>query len=211
MLPLGFQPIIDATVPGTHNYLAAGVVHHNSGKSISGCFELTAHLTGQYPAWWPGREFNHAIRAWAAGDTNENTRDILQKKLFGDIEWYGEKKGVDGSGMVPRELILQDKIAWKAGVPDLIDTVKIKHKLGGESTLGFRSYAQGRKSFQGTELEVVFFDEEPPMDCYGEALIRLMTTKGLAMLTFTPLNGWSDVVESFYPERRPVERQTSTV
>jgi hypothetical protein len=33
-------------------------------------------------------------------------------------------------------------------------------------------------------------------------LIRLMTTRGMAMLTFTPLMGWTEVVESFYPDKR---------
>jgi phage terminase large subunit-like protein len=37
-------------------------------------------------------------------------------------------------------------------------------------------------------------------------LIRLMTTKGMAMLTFTPLMGWTKVVESFYPEKRTGSR-----
>jgi phage terminase large subunit-like protein len=35
---------------------------------------------------------------------------------------------------------------------------------------------------------------------YGEALIRLMTTKGLMLITFTPLMGLSDVVLSFMDE-----------
>jgi hypothetical protein len=65
---------------------------------------------------------------WAAGDFNETTRDVIQKKLLGGVEWHGDKKGVDGSGMIPRELILQDTITWKAGVPDLVDTVRIKHQ-----------------------------------------------------------------------------------
>jgi phage terminase large subunit-like protein len=33
-------------------------------------------------------------------------------------------------------------------------------------------------------------------------LIRLMTTGGMAMVTFTPLMGWTKVVESFYPDKR---------
>jgi hypothetical protein len=102
------------------------------------------------------------------------------EEALGGVEWYGDKKGVDGTGMIPRELILQDTITWKAGVPDLIDTVRIDHRnLGGDgSVLGLKSYQQGRRSFQGTEQDIIWTDEEPPEDVYNEMLIRLMTTKG---------------------------------
>lgn len=172
------------------------------GKTECGAYEMTAHLTGEYPHWWEGRVWNRAVRAWAAGDYNETTRDVIQKKLLGGVEWHGDKKGVDGTGMIPRDRIVQDSITWKAGVPDLVDTVRVTHKLGGESILGLKSYQQGRRSFQGTEQDIIWPDEEPPMEVYNEMLIRLMTTKGLAMLTFTPLMGWTDVVESFYPDKR---------
>ncbi|MEO7666999.1 MAG: terminase family protein [Dehalococcoidia bacterium] len=178
-------------------FLAANRV----GKTVAGSYEGTAHLTGKYPHWWKGRVFHRPIRMWAAGDFNETTRDVIQKEMLGQVEWHGEKKGVDGAGMIPRDLINQSSITWKAGVPDLIDTVRIKHELGGESVLGLKSYQQGRRSFQGTAQDVIWTDEEPPMEVYNEMLIRLMTTGGLAMLTFTPLMGWTDVVESFMPEQ----------
>lgn len=169
------------------------------GKTEAGCFASTVWLTGETPHWWEGRRWDRPINMWIAGGTNETTRDILQKKLLGRPEWYGDKKGVDGTGMIPAHYIEQDSITWKAGVPDLIDTVRIRHKLGGHSTLGLKAYAQGRRAFQGTEMDVIWTDEEAPMDVYNEMLIRLMTTKGLAILTFTPLSGWSEVVESFMP------------
>jgi phage terminase large subunit-like protein len=109
--------------------------------------------------------------------------------------------------MVPRERINQDTITWKAGVPDLIDTVRIDRRSlsgtpDGTSTLGLKSYQQGRRSFQGTEQDLIWTDEEPPEEVYNEMLIRLMTTRGCAMLTFTPLMGWTKVVEGFYPDKR---------
>lgn len=169
------------------------------GKTEAGCYAATCWLTGDYPHWWNGRVWKRPVRMWAAGDTNESTRDVIQKKLLGGVKWYGDKKGVDGTGMMPLAAIDQDSITWKSGVPDLIDTVRIKFKHGGFSTLGLKAYAQGRRAFQGTEQDIIWTDEEPPMDVYNEMLIRLMTTKGLAILTFTPLSGWSDVVQSFMP------------
>ena len=44
------------------------------------------------------------------------------------------------------------------------------------------------------------------MDVYGECIIRTATTNGLVLLTFTPLEGMSEVVMSFLPkEMRPGE------
>lgn len=35
------------------------------GKTLVGAYELTCHLTGNYPFWWAGRVFDHPIDAWA--------------------------------------------------------------------------------------------------------------------------------------------------
>lgn len=194
IVPIGFQPIIDAHIPNTNNYKAAGVWHHNSGKTVAGSYEITAHLTGDYPDWWEGRRFERPIRAWAAGKTNETTRDIVQYKLLGEVR-DGNPKGVTGMGMIPGRRI--GGLGWKRGIKDLADTVKVRHASGGWSLLGFKSCEQGRSSFEGTEQDYIWFDEEPPMDVYGEALIRTATTNGLVALTFTPLMGRTEVVKSF--------------
>lgn len=172
------------------------------GKTLSGGgFETACHLTGQYPHWWEGRRFRHPIRAWACGKTNETTRDIVQTTLLGDVEYHGSRKLVDGSGVIPKECIGvgAGQVTWKQGVADLIDTIRIRHTSGGWSKLGLKSYQQGRGSFEGTAQHVIWDDEEPPMDVYGEQIIRTATTKGILMLTFTPLEGMSEVVQQFLP------------
>jgi phage terminase large subunit-like protein len=176
------------------------------GKTLSGAFETTSHLTGKYRNWWDGKRFNGPIRAWAVGKTNETTRDIVQTSLLGAVKKHPDgRKGVDGSGMIPPHCIDQTTIAWKQGVSDLIDTVRIKHEPTGEySTLGFKSYQQGRGSFEGTAQHLVWLDEEAPRDIYDECLIRTTTTGGLVMLTFTPLEGLSETALAFLPkEQRP--------
>lgn len=177
------------------------------GKTLGmGGYEVTCHLTGQYPKWWVGKRFRHPIRAWACGKTNETTRDIVQNVLLGDITFDGPRKIVDGSGLIPRDCIGrgQGDLGWKQGVADMVDTVKIRHVSGGWSKLGLKSYQQGRGAFEGVAQHVVWDDEEPPMDVWNEQLIRLATTKGIMILTFTPLEGISEVVQQFLPaEMRP--------
>jgi len=165
------------------------------GKTIAGGCETTYHLTGDYPDWWEGRVFDGPVRWMAAGDTSQTTKDILQETLLGD---YNDM----GGGLIPRDA-LAEKVN-KAGIPQAVESIKIRHKKGGFSTLFFRAYEQGRKIFQGVNLHGVWFDEEPPLDVYSEALIRTATTDGLAFLTFTPLSGMSETVMSFLPqEYRP--------
>ncbi len=35
-----------------------------------------------------------------AGKTNETTRDIIQRKLLGDVSFEGSKKRLDGTGLI---------------------------------------------------------------------------------------------------------------
>ena len=179
-----------------------------------GGYETTAHLTGRYPAWWPGRRFVRPVRWWMAGKNNETTRDILQAKMFGDtIHLSTGRKAVTGTGLIPGEDI--GIPAWKRG-SDLIDKVAIKHYdaarvFDGWSRLGLKSYEQGRGSFEGTEQDGIWLDEEPPADIYTECLTRTMTTNGLILLTFTPLEGMSEVVLSFLPSGEIPETERETV
>ncbi len=161
-----------------------------------GGYETALHLTGQYPEWWVGRRFTKPVDWWAAGKTNETTRDIVQKKLMGPM-------GRLGTGLIRQDCI--HKFTRKAGVHDLMDSVQVKHISGGLSELGFKSYQQGRDSFEGTEKDGIWDDEEPPLDIYGEQLIRTATTNGMTFITFTPLEGMSQVVMSFMPQESRLE------
>lgn len=161
------------------------------GKTELGAYEVAVHATGQYPDWWVGHRFDGAIKVWVAGDTGKTVRGTVQYKLLGD---YGEF----GTGMLPGESL--GKWTPKHGLAQAVDMVRVKHVSGSESTIEFKSYDQRRESFQGTEIHVMWFDEEPPMDVYSEGLIRTMTTDGLVMCTFTPLMGVSEVVKSFAPQ-----------
>jgi len=179
-----------------------GIVTHNT---MGGGYELSCHLTGEYPDWWVGRRFNRPIRAWAAGKTSETTRDIVQTALLGPPTTIGATKTFTGTGILPGHAI--GGATWKQGVQDLADIVRIRHKPTGQwSRLGFKSYNQGRGSFEGTAQHAILLDEEPPLDIYGECLIRTATTRGIIMLTFTPLEGMSEVVLEFMPQNeRPEE------
>ncbi|MBT8366533.1 MAG: terminase family protein [Deltaproteobacteria bacterium] len=185
--PVGVKVLYDMQVEERHNYIAGGMVHHNT---IVGAYETTCHLTGVYPVWWEGRRFDNPVQWWAAGDTGETVRDIIQLELLGP-------KNDLGTGMIPGDLILDTRP--RTGIPDAVKDIYVKHVTGGTSYLGLKSYDQKRKSFQGTAKQGIWNDEEPPMDVYTEELMRTMTTNGIMINTFTPLSGLSEVVLSFLP------------
>ena len=76
-----------------------------------------------------------------------------------------------------------------------IGTVSVRHVSGATSRLGFKSYDQGRESWQGPAKHAIWCDEEPPIEVYSEALARLIATGGLVYTTFTPLKGMSEMVQ----------------
>ena len=162
------------------------------GKSIAGAYEMTCHLTGMYPHWWEGRRFLTATDCWASGDTGQTTRDIVQATLLGENnDW--------GSGMIPRDCI--EDIRMRPGGGGAVDLVTVKHTTGKLSKLGFKSYDQKRRSFQGTKKHAIWLDEEPPIEVYGECLMRTAKTGdfpgGILFVTFTPLQGITPFVQEF--------------
>ncbi len=161
-----------------------------------GAYEVALHLTGLYPSWWVGRRFDKPTDGWAAGDSLETVRDIIQFKLLGKLDDVG-------TGLIPQHTI--QSTTRRQGKAESVDMIYVKHVSGGISALGLKSYDQGRKSFQGTKKDFIWLDEEPPLDIYTECLLRTMdtsgtgTSNGLMLLTFTPLSGMSETVMSFLP------------
>ena len=168
------------------------------GKSHLGGYETSLHLTGEYPDWWPGFRFERPISAWACGVTLGAVRDICQDKLMGPPT-------APGTGMIPREAIIDTR--RKQGVPDLYDTVTVRHVSGGTSRLQLMAYAGGRESFQGRRIDFIWADEECDWPIFEEMLMRTTKTSeheqsGKILLTLTPLKGLSDVAQHFLEDGR---------
>ncbi len=158
-----------------------------------GAYETTLHLTGEYPKWWNGRRFRGPISAWASGQTSKTTRDIIQSALLGP---YGKF----GTGMIPGDMLIST--TPKAGIPEAIETIYVRHASGDRSDITLKSYDQGQEAFYGTRKELIWLDEECDRAIYTECLLRTMATvpgdpNGLMIFTFTPLYGLTDIVKDF--------------
>lgn len=169
------------------------------GKTIAGGSEAAMHATGRYPDDWNGKVFNEPTFAWVGSPTGETLRDNPQRILLGRI-------GQHGTGTIPKDAIVETVPG--AGVPDLVGTIIVRWGGGGDvqaghSSIGLKSYVQGREKWQGETLHWLWFDEEPPESIYSEGLTRTNVTQGPVWMTFTPLLGMSDVVRRFLLEKSP--------
>lgn len=163
------------------------------GKTEAASFEITCHAIGWYPSWWTGRKYKPGqdLLIWAAGDTNKTIRDILQVKLLGSTQLSKA-----GTGIIPKKYI--EQITRGGGVAELVDTIFIKRIGGGTTQIQLKSYLGGRETFQGTEVDIIWLDEEPPQEVYVECLLRTLTNKGQIIMTFTPLRGMTPLITDFF-------------
>ena len=140
------------------------------GKSEAGASEDAFHLTGNYPDWWVGKRFVEPVTGVAAGVSSELVRDSLQLKLLGPPDNFG-------TGLIPKAVIVGEPTR-RPGVRDAVDTVRVKHRTGGTSTLMFKSYEHGEAKVQAMKLHFVHMDEEPPERFFVELVMRTTAIAG---------------------------------
>jgi phage terminase large subunit-like protein len=175
-------------------FMAANRVGKSEGV---GAYEMTLHLTGNYPAWWKGRRFKRPVAAWAAGKDAKTTRDIIQLAMLGSFARFG-------TGLIPADAIIGT--TPKVGIPEAAEIIRVRHASGGASELQLKSYDSGIESFFGTKKDVIWLDEECEQKIYVECLTRTLATvpgdpNGIILFTFTPLWGVTDIVQEFMRAR----------
>ena len=167
------------------------------GKTFCGAAETSYHMSGIYPEWWTGHKFDHPVRVWAAGESNDTTRDIIQRELFGNPQDPSKL----GQGAIPKDLIVST--VRKPGVPNAFSSALVKHITGGNSSISFKAYEQGFEKFMGEAVDVVWLDEEPKQEIFSQCITRTADTRGIVYMTFTPEKGMTQVVSGFLNELKP--------
>jgi len=138
----------------------------------------------------PYRKNRRDTLGWVVSLSQQVQRDVAQKKILHYLrkDWIAEIVMISGRKDSP-----------ESGV---IDFIKVKNVFGGLSTIGFKSCDQGREKFQGSSLDYVWFDEEPPKDIFEECRMRLIDRRGDMFATMTPLKGMTYVYDEIYMNRR---------
>ena len=159
---------------------------NRSGKTECGAVEAIWLAHGIHP-WRKNRK---NVFGWVVSLSQQVQRDVAQSKILHYLppEWIVDITMLSGRKDSP-----------SGGV---IDQIKIKNVFGGISTIGFKSCDQGREKFQGSSLDFVWFDEEPPKDIYEECLMRVMDRRGDIFGTMTPLKGMTFIYNEIYLNRK---------
>lgn len=164
---------------------------NRSGKTQLGAICIAHWAMGRYPHWWHGRVFDTPTALWICNKTAKDTRNINEAELLGPPGNEAER----GTGMIPGHLI--QRVTPKPGTPHAFEFIAVEHVSGATSYIESKSYDQGREAFQGKAEHAVWNDEEVPADVAGEQRVRVMTTSGLVIYTYTPVNGLTEMTMSF--------------
>ena len=154
---------------------------NRSGKTECGAVEVVWLARGIHPY-----KDNKPRDGWVVSLSQQVQRDVAQAKILHYLkkEWISDVVMISGK-----------KGSAEYGI---IDTIYIKNVFGSISKIGFKSCDQGREKFQGTTLDYVWFDEEPPEDIYIECRMRVLDRCGEIFGTMTPLKGLSWVYNTIY-------------
>lgn len=159
---------------------------NRSGKTECGAVETVYLARGVHPY----RKNRQNVFGWVVSLSQQVQRDVAQKKILhylrpdqiADIVMLSGRKDNPTAGV--------------------IDQIVVKNVFGGTSVIGFKSCDQGREKFQGSSLDFVWFDEEPPKDVYEECLMRVIDREGDIFGTMTPLKGLTFIYEEIYLNKK---------
>ncbi len=155
---------------------------NRTGKTECGAVETIYLARGIHPY----KENKKNTYGWVVSLSTQVQRDVAQSKILHYLnpDWIEDIVVLSG-----RKDCLENAV---------IDKILIKNVFGGISTIGFKSCDQGREKFQGTSLDYVWFDEEPPYDIYLECKMRVIDRCGEIFGTMTPLKGLTWVYNTIY-------------
>ncbi len=158
---------------------------NRSGKTECGAVEAVWLATGTHPY----RKNRPNVFGWVVSLSMQVQRDVAQKKV---LHYLRPDRIAD--------IVMQSgrKDSPEHGV---VDQIIVKNAFGGTSVIGFKSCDQGREKFQGSSLDFVWFDEEPPREIYEECRMRLLDREGEMFGTMTPLKGLTFLYEEIYLNR----------
>ncbi len=158
---------------------------NRSGKTECGAVEAIWLALGVHPY----RQNRKDVFGWVVSLSQQVQRDVAQRKILHYL---------DPSRIVDISMLSGRRDSPKSGV---IDQIAVRNAFGGVSVIGFKSCDQGREKFQGSSLDFVWFDEEPPKDIYEECQMRVIDRRGDIFGTMTPLKGITFLYDEIYLNR----------
>ncbi len=155
---------------------------NRSGKTECGAVECIYIARGIHPY----KENKKDTFGWVVSLSQQVQRDVAQAKIL---------RYLNPSWIIDVTMLSGKKDSLEYGV---IDQIRVRNVFGGISVIGFKTCDQGREKFQGSSLDYVWFDEEPPEDIYDECRMRVLDKRGEVFGTMTPLKGLTYIYNKIY-------------
>lgn len=146
---------------------------NRSGKTEAGAAEVVFWVLGKQD--YRRRKRVRAGTAWIVSESSEVQREVTQPKIL--------------------KFLPADQIAHKQNIQrGIIDFIALKNGW----RLVFKNYEQGVDKFGGKDVDIIWFDEEPPQDIYKECMMRTIDRGGVIIGTMTPVNGMTWVFQEIF-------------
>lgn len=166
---IGVKPIYDFHVPVYNNYVTAGVVHHNSGKTIGIGWMCFANWLRDFAkkgeTYWciaPNAEK-------AVSGQQKELWEALPRWMFGEQAWDAK----NGFGAQKPSVILDP------GRRDIVVRFKTVEQ-----------YSNDPNSFESEKLAGVWVDESLPQSAYDALYARTIDLAGFILLSCIPNEPW---------------------
>lgn len=183
----------DMTVPSQGNYIAAGVIHHNSSKSVF-CARLMTHLLLTIP--------EARLRMFHVTDEKSiaEQQQLIYECLPDRFKTLSKRKGINHSvvfsqksGFTGNKLILPPHPGYARG-----------------SEMVFGTYSQfltNPQIVEGWWAHAVACDEEMPQKMYERLLTRLYDVRGRMLMSFTTIAGWTPLVADILGRTKTIKKR----
>lgn len=148
-------PVYDFQVPVHNNYIAAGVVNHNCGKTMGGAVETVGRAMGQHPLFTDVK-YEGPQNIWVGANPK------FVHKLFRVLV-----------AMCPPSAVT--RVYWSKG------DERIEFNNG--STITMKSFGMDRNEWQMEEVNFLWLDEEFPEELWEEMIARLNAPDSQCLIT----------------------------
>ncbi len=155
---------------------------NRTGKTECGAVETIWLSLGVHPY----RKNRECTQCWVVSLSNRVQKEVAQAKILKYLPKNSIQKIIMSEG--------------NSQSPDngIIECIIVKNIFGNLSKIWFKSCESGREKFQGSSLDFVWFDEEPPQDIYNECKMRVLDKNGEIFGTMTPLKGLTFIYDEIF-------------
>ena len=180
--PAGQQQTYDLEIQHTHNFIANGLIAHNTATAM---MDLSMRMLGIHPV--PERNYlPHTVRCVSkslpkSNEDEENAQYVEFKRFF-------------PNSMIKRDVNGRDKF------------VMVECGSGDTNKVEFFSKNMDLDAFMSVQRSAYYQDEEIDKVKWDESLVRLLRDGGDIVLTLTPVKGLDWVYDEIWMKAKTIYR-----